>query len=283
VTVARKERDGTASGKPLARQKAAADEARDGAASVLADTGVAPSPWQGELPLFYKNPQILSAERHRSAGIRESTDLSFARDTNSVALGANELFPAHFDFPVVFTESNPPLPVAVLGVGGSHNTFVEATGRWRANTYIPAYIRRYPFIAATGTVPGPMHLAIDEAAACFDPDGGQRLFDGDGPGPLTRQAVEFCLAFQVQLDIARAFGEALQEAGVLVPKRADVQLPDGSRMSLDRFRVVDEGRVDVLPDATFLVWRRRGWLGLVYAHLLSMRRWEGFSAAPAGA
>jgi hypothetical protein len=44
------------------------------------------------------------------------------------------------------------------------------------------------------------------------------------------------------------------------------------------FRIIDEARFDALPDSTFLTWRRRGWLGLVYAHFPSMRRWQGFAA-----
>jgi hypothetical protein len=233
----------------------------------------------GDKPLFYKDPQLLNAERHKRAGIKSGANFDFARDSNSVPLGANELFAAQFDFPVVFTESNPALPVAVLGVGGSRNTFIDRDGKWRSDTYIPAYIRRYPFILATGIAPGQVHVAIDEAAACFDADGGERLFEDDGnPSRFTRQAIEFCRAFQAQLETAQAFGEALEATGLLTPKRVDIQLPDGARMSLDRFRVIDEARFDALPDATFLNWRRRGWLGLVYAHFLSMRRWQGFAA-----
>lgn len=239
--------------------------------------------WQGELPLFYKKPQLLSAERHRRAGIRPAADFGFARASNSVPLGASEFFAALFDFPIVFTETNPALPVAVLGVGSNRNAFIDSAGQWRANTYIPAYIRRYPFILATGLAPGQTHVAIDEAASCLDPAGGQRLFgDDDGPTQFTRQAVDFCRLFQVQLDTARAFGEALETAGLLAPKRVDIQLPDGTRVSLERFRVVDEARFDALADETFLAWRRRGWLGLVYAHFLSMRRWQGLAVPAAG-
>jgi len=239
-------------------------------------------PWQGELPLFYKNPQLLNAERHRNAGIKETADLGFARDTNAVPLGADEIFAAQFDFPVVFTETSPALPVAVLGVGSNRNAFIDSTGKWRANTYIPAYIRRYPLILASAVAPGQTLVAIDEAATCFNLDGGRKLFDAEGPSKFTRQAIEFCRAFEAQVDLARAFGEALEAAGLLLPKRADIQLPDGKRMSLERFRVIDEARFDALPDATFLTWRRRGWLGLVYAHFLSMRRWQEFAVAPMG-
>lgn len=275
----RKERETKAS-------DAAASAPTPAAATVPAPTpaaaGAAAPAGQGEQPLFYKDPQLLSAERHKHAGIKSDANFAFARETNSVPLGANELFAAQFDFPVVFTETNPALPVAVLGIGGSRNSFVDSAGVWRANTYIPAYIRRYPFILATGIAPGQLHVAIDEAAPAFDPKGGRRLFEDDGnPTAFARQVIEFCRAFQAQFDIANAFGQALETAGLLMPKRVNIQMPDGKRMSLERFRVVDEGRFDALPDATFLAWRRRGWLGLVYAHLLSMRRWQGFAVPPA--
>lgn len=254
---------------------------READAPAAANAASAPAPfWAGELPLFYKAPQLLNSERHKRAGIKPGGDFAFARDANAVPLGADEIFAAQFDFPVVFAETNPPQPVAVLGVGRKRNAFVDSAGKWRANTYIPAYIRRYPFILATGLAPGQVHVAIDEGAACFDPEGGQRLFEENGLTRFTRQAVDFCQAFQTQFDLARSFGEALEAAGLLVPKRVDIQLPDGTRLSLDRFRVIDEARFDALPDATFLTWRRRGWLGLIYAHFLSMRRWQAFAAPP---
>ncbi|HUZ73377.1 MAG TPA: SapC family protein [Stellaceae bacterium] len=250
------------------------------AAPVQAAPGETSTPI-GPLPLFYKQPQVVTADRHGKAGLKEATSYAFARETNSVPLGADEILVAQAHFPIVFTETNPPIPVAVLGLGDARNVFVGVDGTWRSGTYIPAYIRRYPFILANGGKPGEMMLAIDEAAENFVADGGRRLFEGTVPTPLARQAAQFCQAFQTQFDLARAFGEALLAAGVLLPRRADVRRPDGKTFSLQRFRVIDEARFDALPDEPFLRWRRAGWLGLAYSHLLSMRRWQSF-VAPAG-
>jgi hypothetical protein len=235
-------------------------------------------PWQGPLPVLYKNPQILNAVRHAKSGMIEPRSFAFARTTNSVALGADELFGAQAYFPIVFTATNPPIPVAVLGVGSSENNFVDSEGKWRAGTYIPAYIRRYPFIHATGVTPGEVLLAVDEAAECFAMSGGRPLFEAGAPSSLTRQALEFCRAYQVQFEMSRAFGEALDAAGLLVARRADIKRADGSQMSLDGFRLIDEAKFDVLSDEVFLAWRRKGWLGLIYAQLMSMRRWQDFAA-----
>lgn len=237
------------------------------------------APTADALPLFYKNPQPINSQRHAKAGIKELHDFRFARDTNSVPLGADELFVALAFYPIVFTQTDPPVPAAVLGVGGNRNAFVDETGQWRANTYIPAYIRRYPFILATAPA-NQAYLAIDEAAESFSPQGGERLFEGIAPSKVTQQALEFCQAFQAQFQIAQALGEVLKGAGVLVSRRIDIQRTDGARVSLDGFQVVDETRFDALPDDKFLEWRRRRLLGLVYAHLMSMRRWQTFVAPP---
>jgi len=234
------------------------------------------SPSRGGLPLFYKTPQILTVERHDKAGIRDDASFAFARDTNSVPLGADEIFVAQGHYPVVFTPDDPAIPVAVVGIGGSRNAFVGPGGAWRAGAYVPAYIRRYPFILVAKPGSRDFVLAVDEAADTFAAKakaGDRRLFEGGQATPFVRQSAEFCRAFESQVALARAFGEALAKAGVLVLRRADIRLPDGKTVSLGNFRIIDEARFNALSDDTFLAWRRSGVLGLAYAHLLSMRRW----------
>lgn len=226
------------------------------------------------MPLLYKKPQFVNAERHAKAGVRESADFGFARDTNSVPLGADEVFYMQAYCPVVFTMSDPALPVAVLGVGANTNSFVEADGRWRAGVPIPAYIRRYPFIAAVEPTAQRIHLAIDEAAANFVMQGGRPLFEKGAPSELANAALRFCAAFQQQLDLARSIGEAVAAAGLLAARRVEIRSADGQNLSLDGFRVIDEAKFNALDDATVLDWRRKGWLPLVYCHLISISNWS---------
>ena len=59
-------------------------------------------------------------------------------------------------------------------------------------------------------------------------------------------------------------------AGLLVENRAQVVLKDRRA----RFRVIDEAKLNALDDATVLDWRRKGWLPLVYCHLISISNWS---------
>src|SRR5262245_9243286 len=98
------------------------------------------------LPLFYRNPQQIEPARHGMAGLREAADFGFARGTNAIALAVPELAHAARSYPVVFSKESPTVPFAIVGVHEDRNLFVDAAGKWRQGAYIPAYVRRYPFI-----------------------------------------------------------------------------------------------------------------------------------------
>ncbi len=117
-------------------------------------------------------------------------------------------------------------------------------------------------------------LAVDQVSPSLSEDEGEPLFVDSKPSPLVQRVLEFCATFQRQVEGARQFGSALAERKLLVENRAQVSLPSGVATSLGGFQVVDEARFNTLPDDVIVDWRKRGWLGLVYAHMMSMHRWE---------
>ena len=67
----------------------------------------------------------------------------------------------------------------------------------------------------------------------------------------------------------------LQKRGksvLLIDRRADATLPDGRKLGLDGFQVIDTERFANLDEAVVLDWHRRGWLALVHFHLASLER-----------
>ncbi len=230
-------------------------------------------------PVFYQRPRALDPKRHRKAGLHRTVEFAFARDSGSVALTTVEFALAAGFYPIVFTDAEVAMALAVLGLRPNQNLFVDAEGKWRPNSYVPAYVRRYPyiFVEADGT----LTLCIDEAAPNFDPAGGEPLFVGDRPSPETERALQFCSQFQANAAATREFVTALWERNLLIENQADVKLDSGRQLVLGGFHVIDENRFNVLPDDVVLDWRRRGWLGLVYAHFLSTARWNALVALTA--
>lgn len=227
------------------------------------------------LPLFYRRPIAMDPARHGRLRLGPPGDLRFARKANAVALLGPEFPQAARFYPIVFTSGGHALPAAVLGLKADDNLLVDGNGQWEAGAYVPAYVRRYPFIFVEQPDGQRLTLCIDEASEQLAADGPRPLFDGDQPAEATRQALELCMSFQRDAAATRAFVQALEAKELLVERRADVALDHGGRLALGGFRVVDEAKFNALDDATFLDWRRRGWIGLIYCHLLSSGNWGG--------
>lgn len=228
-----------------------------------------------KMPLFYQSPKVLQPAAHGGRSLAAQGNYRFAAHTNAVPLAAEEIATAGRHFPVVFSEGDTPHPVAVLGLRGQQNLYVNEAGQWREGVYVPAYIRRYPFIFHEDATGNELTLCIDEASELLVEGRHNPLFDAQGePSALTRNALAFCRDYQAGHHLAAAFTRALIDANLLVERRADVTLNDGQRLSLSGFKVIDQGRFAKLPDNTFVQWRHHGWLPLVYAHFFSVGTWS---------
>ena len=96
--------------------------------------------------LFYKNITPINKQRHAGWSIVGSDSFAFARGIHSAPLTAVEFPNAAREFSVVFARGKEGLmPIAVMGVRAGENLFVGADGKWLAE-YIPAFVRRYPFV-----------------------------------------------------------------------------------------------------------------------------------------
>lgn len=225
------------------------------------------------LPLFYRAPEPLSADVHGAWRLQDG-DVSFAADTPFVPIVVGELAASARSYPIVFAAGHA-RPIAVLGLERA-NLFV-ADGAWARDAYVPAYVRRYPFGFIATINPEGFALAIDAASDRIARTGGDgvALFDADAkPSAMTKQALAFCEALQSEASATTAFAEALKAKDLLIDRRADATLPDGRKLGLEGFQIVDAEKFAGLADDVVLDWHRKGWLALVHFHLSSLERFS---------
>lgn len=227
------------------------------------------------LPLFYKDPVLLRFEDHGDVGLAPARGFGFASQAVAIPLCIGEFAAAMRDYPVVFAmEDNAP-PIALVGIRRAENLFVAPDGSWQAGRYIPAYIRRYPFIVTETPDRAQQWLAMDRGAqryvrAAAGHADAERLFDAEGNLTAAAQsAAAFCHAYHAGHIATVAFGRALVAAKLLTPHHAQLQLPDGTQQRIDGFRSVDEKAFRALSPRTIGDWHARGWLDLVILHLAS--------------
>lgn len=245
-------------------------DAAEGTTEDGAATNAASESW----PQFYGRPELLHAEHHGTWRIQPG-DVAFAAQANSVPVMAGEFAAAARHYPLVFAGAER-VPVAVVGLGRG-NGFVEE-GVWTQGAYVPAYVRRYPFVFAE--VEGGFALAVDADAPMLSKDGetGEPLFVDGAPSPVTRQALQFCDAFTRENAATRELVRLLVEQNLLVERTANITLPQGERSSLGGFAVVDPEAFATLSESVIVEWHRKGWLALVHAHLGSLARFADLLA-----
>lgn len=222
------------------------------------------------LPLFYRQVQPLDSTVHSALRLLEG-DAGFTAETPFVPIVTGELAAAARCYPVVFT-ADTAQPVAVFGLE-QQNLFV-ADCKWAEDQYVPAYIRRYPFTFLATVNPDGFVLAIDAESdrVARSGEAGVPLFEDSKPSAITQQALAFCDAFQADAAATQAFGEALVAQDLLTERRADATLPDGRKLGVEGFKIVDAEKFADLPAEVVQDWHRKGWLALVHFHLASLER-----------
>lgn len=228
---------------------------------------------EAPLPIFYRRPELLSSERYSGKSLLAKLDHRFAQGANAVPLNGVELELAQRHYPIVFSDEAAPFPMAILGLRGAENLFLGESGTWEERIYVPAYVRRYPFVFMTGPNQKQFALCID-AASPFIIDGDSNPFFGGGePTALTKNALAFCASFQAEYEKTRSFAAALSEHKLLELRTAEIDPGNGEKLRFGPFHVVDAAKLNALPNAVIAEWQRCGWLAWIHAHMMSAANW----------
>lgn len=226
--------------------------------------------------LIYESSVPLDSVAHRDLSFDPAPGFGFAAGINAVPLAAVEIPAAAAEYAIVFTAAGDDVvPMAVLGIRNDQNLFVAADSRWEAK-YVPAFVRRYPFVFAASEDGKTLTLCIDDTHPGFNSDGrGERLFDADGkPTAYTGRVLDFLKEYQVQFERTRLFGRRLKELDLLEPMEAIVSLPDGRQVPLRGLLGVSREKLRALDGAELSALAKSDALELVYLHLASLRNFN---------
>lgn len=224
------------------------------------------------LPLFYRQIEAFDTTRHGALRRPASADFRFAAGATVIPLLISELPLALRHYPLVFLpggEGQAPALAVLVGLGNERNLFVDAQGIWRAGTYIPAYVRRYPFhVLRVETQADPL-LAID-ATYVAATDGAPLVTAEGKPSPFLDEMLSFAREYLAAAERTESMCRALQEAGVLEEDDISLQSSGGEAHRINGFLSVSEERLRALPADALVKLHQADALGLAYAQLLSL-------------
>ena len=223
--------------------------------------------------MFYESAVPVSATRHADVSVETGAGYAFASHASAVPIMALEFIAAASKYAIVFTAIGDDIfPAVVLGMRTDQNLFLGTDGKWSAK-YVPAFIRRYPFVFSTSTDRKTLTLCIDESYAGLNREGkGERLFDAERkPAAYTQRVLKFLQEFQAHFQRTRSFCQRLKELGVLESTGVQVTAAGGEKVALGGFMVVNRKKLREVADDKLLAMAKSDELELLHLHLYSLR------------
>lgn len=226
-----------------------------------------------QLPLFYNALEPLSSNVHSNFKSRPAESASFLAKTHAVPITIDEFVMCQRFFPIVFSTGDNPVPLALMGLNEGINVFVDGDGRLLGEAYVPAYIRRYPFMLARLTPES------EELSLCFDSssglvgeyDEGEALFADGKPSEATGNILKFCEEFEMSAQRTNQFMKELKEHDLLIDGEVSIQPADSDQPFIYRgFQMVAEEKFRELRGDTLRKMNQNGMLPLITAHFFSL-------------
>jgi SapC len=229
---------------------------------------------QQSLPLFYNELQPLSSQQHADFKIRAADKAPFLAKQHAVPVTVEEFPLVQRFMPIVFSQGEEPVPLALMGLNEGINTFFDEDGALNeTNFYVPAYIRRYPYLLAR------LRPDSDELSLCFDPtsdtvgafEEGEALFVDGQPSDTTKNILQFNEQFEQAGARTGQFMQELKELDLLIDGEVTIQ-PDGAAQPFvyRGFMMVDENKLNEMRGDQLRKIVQNGMLPLIYAHLFSL-------------
>jgi len=226
------------------------------------------------LPLLYNGLEPLNRNAHGNYKVRRLTGLDRVATNHAIPVTVDEFSIVQRHFPIVFSSGDNPVPIVLMGLHEGTNTFFDENGVAREpQIYIPAYMRRYPFVLAK------LRDDSDELSLCFDPttgavgefDDGEPLFVDGEPSEATKAILQFCEQFEQAGHRTQAFMNEVKELGLLMEGEVAIQPEGADQPYIYRgFQMVDEEKFRNLRGDELRKLNQNGILSLLMAHMFSL-------------
>ncbi len=226
------------------------------------------------LPLFYQGLEPLSSETHATWRVRAQDSAPFLIGQHAVPVTVDEFPLVQRHMPIVFSVGEESVPIALMGLNEGVNVFIDEAGKLRdTNFYVPAYVRRYPYMLAR------LRPDAQELSLCFDPtadsigpfEDGEPLFDGGQPSDATKSILQFNETFEQAGARTQQFMKELKETELLMDGEVTIQAEGAAQPFVYRgFQMVNEEKLADLRGDQLRKMGKSGMLPLLYAHLFSL-------------
>ena len=248
----------------------------------MTDAPAGQPPVQGALPL-YKSPEPINVQSHKALGVKYSDKpFEFLAETHFSPVTLGEFAPASTRYPVIFLGDNK-TPVAAMGLRQGENVFVDPkTFEFERYAYLPAYVRRYPFVAATHREQKDRFtVCVDTASPVVTENADQPFFTEDGqPSEFLNRAIDFVRRFEGDVNATETFVAKMNELDLFDQQQATFQprdeqgQPVGEPQVVASYWAISGDKLKAVSPEVLAELRDNTYLAAIYAHMMSLANWD---------
>lgn len=212
----------------------------------------------------------LDKEKHKDLRVKLSNDFTHAKDAHLAAASIREYAQIASCMPIVFVtdaKSNSTHSVAMLGIEQGVNLFMK-DDKWIGHM-VPLNIQRYPFdVRPDGEKLG---VYIDESCALVNDKEGELLFTEEGaPTPYLENRQQLLSELANSEMATQNFVKKITELELLEPVAINAKYANGQQRNINGMQTINEAKLKELSDETILELHKSGYLGAIYAVLMSL-------------
>ncbi|MHA3841639.1 SapC family protein [Sphingomonas aestuarii] len=229
---------------------------------------------QNQLPILYNDLMPLSSVDHADYRVRAVEKAPQLAKIHAVPLTVEEFPLVQRRMPIVFSEGDDAIPLVLMGLNEGVNTFIDDEGALiEQDVYVPAYIRRYPYMLAR------LRPDSEEMSLCFDPTAdsigafseGEALFSDGQPTEVVQNILKFSEQFEQAGQRTAQFMKELRDAELLMAGEVAITVPGQEQPFIYRgFQMVNEEKLRDMRGDQLRKMNQNGMLPLIYAHLMSL-------------
>jgi hypothetical protein len=212
----------------------------------------------------------LDKEKHKNLKVKLSNDFAHAKDAHLAAASIREYAQIASCMPIVFItdpKSETTHTVAMLGIEQGVNLFLK-DNKW-AGHMVPLNIQRYPFdVRPDGEKLG---VFIDENCELVSEKEGEPLFTEEGKASPYLENRQQLLTELANSEVAtQNFVKKVIELDLLEPIAINAKYANGQQRNINGMQTIKESKLQDLSDETILELQKSGFLGAIYAILMSL-------------
>ncbi len=230
---------------------------------------------------MYKNLELLNKENHKNKSIAEVKDYSYAKGITSAIVTFSEFFEVCKNYPIFFGKDKDGswFASAIMGYKENENVFIDKDGKWEKFHYVPAFIRRYPFVFVTEDNKN-LAVAVDKEFLSEDKkDESRKLFDDKGEKSKYLEAVvNFLNQFYTDSVGTKNFIEQLEKWELLEEKTATITTPKNEKFNINGFYIINEEKLKNASKEIKQEIFEKNATPLITAHLISLSNLQKIGA-----